>query len=98
MPLIKNFQSTHQWKAFTLNSINAALTVVMAITTKQYLDNFKFYNQTLVDKKNKSLKSRTTSIANVIITLLVTFCTSMLVYLFMYLIFGFGAGMLSVTN
>ena len=90
MPFIQNFKSTDQWKAFTLNSIAASLTVVIAITTKQYLDKFSFYN----NKPGEKISSGR-NIANIAITLLVTFSTAMIVYLFMFLLFGFGGGMLA---
>ena len=92
MPIVKNFKSTQQWKAFTLNSIASALVVVIAITTKQYLDRLDFYDKT--SDKNKKLNIGY-EIASITITLLVTFSTSMIVFLIMFLLFGFGGGMIT---
>ena len=101
MPLVKDFRSTERWKAFTLNSIVGSLSVVIAITTKQYLDRLNFYNKN-PDFQNDFAEYKKVNvglnIASIIITLLVTFSVSMIVYLFMYLVFGFGGGMLSTTN
>jgi hypothetical protein len=87
MPLIQNFKSTSLWKAFVLNSISASIVVVLAISIKDGLDRFTNYNN---DDKPK------TNFSNIIITLLITYSITMLTYIFMYFIFGYGGGMLSV--
>lgn len=91
MPIVGNFRSTDQWKAFTLNSIVASLTVVIAIITKQYLDKINVYGE----DTDKNTASTGRNVASVIITLLVTFSTSMIVFLIMFILFGFGGGMLA---
>jgi uncharacterized membrane protein len=87
MPLIQNFRSTSLTKAFILNSITASITVVLAIAVKDGLDRFTNYNKN--EEENKS------DFSNIIITLIITYCVSMLTYIFMFYVFGFGGGMLS---
>ena len=87
MPLIQNFRSTSLTKAFILNSIAASITVVLAIAIKDGLDRFTNYNKN--EEENKP------DFSNIIITLIITYCVSMLTYIFMFYVFGFGGGMLS---
>jgi uncharacterized membrane protein len=87
MPLIQNFRSTSLTKAFILNSMVASITVVLAIAIKDGLDRFTNYNKN--EEENKS------DFSNIIITLIITYCVSMLTYIFMFYVFGFGGGMLS---
>jgi uncharacterized membrane protein len=87
MPIIQNFRSTSLTKAFILNSITASITVVLAIAVKDGLDRFTNYNKN--EEENKS------DFSNIIITLIITYCVSMLTYIFMFYVFGFGGGMLS---
>jgi|APSaa5957512535_1039671.scaffolds.fasta_scaffold540326_1 hypothetical protein len=92
MPLVKNFQSTTIWKAFILNSITAALVIVIGVTVKDYFDTYT------IDKfssANKNVIQRSTNFLSISMTILLTFLTSMLSFTIMYLLFGFGSGMLS---
>lgn len=87
MPIFHNFKSTNVWKAFTLNSILSALVIFIAITIKEKFDIY-------VDNKNHVFTRKTTW-EGVFFTLFLTFLASMLSYIFMYVMFGFGGGMLT---
>jgi len=87
MVLIHDFNSTSLWKAFVLNSLVTSLVILIAITLKSNLDSYID-----VDKKTK-IPNRIDWFS-LIITLLVTFCTTLIAYLIMYVLFGFGGGML----
>ena len=88
MPLIKHFKSTSIWKAFILNSISATLIIFVALTVKSQFDEYK-------DKSDLSqVKVKITS-KSIIFTLISTFLASMSAFTLMYLLFGFGSGMLS---
>ena len=87
MPLIKNFRSTNIWKAFILNSIAAAIVIVIGITVKDHFDTY-----TTHDDKGKI--TRKTNFTSISLTVLFTFLTSFLAYTIMYFVFGFGGGML----
>lgn len=85
MPLIKNFRSTNIWNAFILNSIAAAIVIVIGITVKDHFDTYT---------KDDSKITRKTNFTSISLTVLFTFLTSFLAYTIMYLVFGFGGGML----
>ena len=95
MVLIQHFHSTSLWKAFVLNSIITSLVILIAITSKSTLDNYIPLDDN--DLSNKNTIKRKTSLYNIIVTLLITFFTTLLSYLIMYIIFGFGGGMLVET-
>ena len=90
MPLIQNFRSTNIWKAFVLNSIVSTLIIFIAITIKTHFD---VYSRPK-DDRSKRVKV-TTNVKSVVLTLGITFLSSMLAYTTLYLIFGFGGGMLT---
>ena len=85
MPLIKNFKSTTILNAFILNSIAAALTIFVAMVTKENLDKY-------VIEKDGNLKRKTTFLGAVF-TILLTFTVSMITFGLMYFVFGYGGGM-----
>jgi len=88
MPLIRNFRSTTIWKAFILNSIAAALVIVIGITVKDHFDTYT------VDSQPDKIQ-RNTNVMSISLTILFTFLTSLLAYTIMYFVFGFGGGMLT---
>lgn len=88
MVFIKNFRSTSIWKAFVLNSIAGTLTIYIAINVKSYLDKKHITNRNNVSKG-------VSNVLNNMLILLVTFSTSLISYFIMYIVFGFGSGMLS---
>jgi hypothetical protein len=87
MPIFKGLRSTTIWKAFLLNSIASSLIIVIAITIKNRFDIYKDING---DKIKES-----TSAKSLLITIFVTFAASYTSYVVLYLLFGFGGGMLS---
>jgi len=89
MPLIQNFRSTNVWKAFILNSIAAAIVIVIGMTVKEHFDTY------IVDDNNSNKIKRTTNFTSISLTILFTFLTSFLAYTIMYFVFGFGGGMLT---
>jgi hypothetical protein len=86
MPIIEGIQSTTIWKAFLLNSITSTLIIFISITIKERFDQFK-------DKDNRPI-TRTTNPSSILLTLSSAFITAMIAYTIMYLLFGFGGGML----
>lgn len=92
--LIKGFKGTTIWKAFILNSIVSALVVVIAITVKSELDNWKITG-TDYDSYDPNYKAkRDTSFQSIMITTVVAFMASMITYVAMYYAVGFGGGMI----
>lgn len=89
MPLIEGFRATNVWNAFFLNSVLSSLVIFVAMTIKAHFDTYK-------DEKGNTI-SHTTNAKSVIITLAVTFCASFVAYVFMYLMVGYGGGLL-VSN
>ena len=79
MALIKGLRSTTYTKAFILNAIATALIALVAVEMKSALNNKK----TDIDP-----------IVQALINFVVTFTTAISVYFLLYLIFGFGGGML----
>ena len=78
MPWIKGFRATSIQKAFLLNAIAAALISSIAVIVKDRLD-------------------ATTKLAYMEkfkVVLIVTFIASLIVYYLLFLLFGFGGGML----
>ena len=90
MPLIKGFQATNVWKAFTLNSIVASFVVIIALVTKDSFD-------TYVTEKGEKV-TRHTSWWSILLTFVIAFTTSMVVYTTMHFTFGYGGGLLTDTN
>ena len=89
MPLVKGFRSTSIMRAFVLNSIAITLVTFIAITVKGRLDTY-----TAATKDGDDNVKRRTNLTSVVITLVATFLTSMAAYWLMYIVFGFGGGML----
>ena len=87
MVLIHHFNSTTLWKAFILNALATSLVILIAIVVKRRLD-----NRLNVDPKQPVEKFNWYSVT---VTLLITFGTSLSAYLIMYIVFGFGRGMLA---
>lgn len=87
MPLIKGFTSTSIWKAFILNSLASTLVILIAVTVKERYDTF-------TDNKNNKI-SRSTSTKSLVLTVIATFFATLFAYTVMYLIFGYGGGMLT---
>lgn len=100
-PLIHHFTSSTIWKAFVLNSIAASLVIFIAVTTKNIFDSYFDDNgddDIEDDDHNVDKKQKHTNPLSVFLTLTSTFMTSMLAYTILYVLFGFGGGMISVSN
>ena len=84
MPLIHNFSSTTLWKAFILNAVAMALvTGLTASLTVSIDDIFK--------KKKKPLNTG----ERIGISMAIALVSALLIYGILYLVFGFGKGMLA---
>lgn len=86
MPLISGFKSTNVWRAFILNSLASTLVIFIAMTVKERYDHY-------TDKKNNEI-NRTTNLTSIGLTIVATFIASMFAYTIMWLVFGYGGGML----
>ena len=86
-PIINNFTASNIWKAFVLNSIAAALVILVAIVTKKEFDtSFITGDKTGVNY------------IGTFFTLISTFVTSMVAFTLLYVVFGFGGGMIAITG
>ena len=97
IPLIKGFKATNRSNAFILNSLRAALVIVLTITAKDYFDKYTTtikINHTGDDSEH-SVVIRQTSIKSLLISFLVAFTVSMIVFITLYIVFGFGGGLLT---
>ena len=78
MPLIKGLRATNIKKAFLLNAMAGALIASIAVIAKDRLD----------------VKTKLVYSDKFIVVLIITFISAIIVYNMLYLIFGFGGGML----
>lgn len=103
-PIIHHFKASSIWKAFVLNSVAASLVIFIALTTKKTFDNYVgdhddddvTDNDHNIDKDRKVVQK--TNPLSVFLTLTSTFMTSMVAYTVMYVLFGFGSGMIAVSS
>ena len=79
--LISGFKATSIWKAFFLNSLILAIVAVGAVESKAFVEKLGWFEDH--DEVVKALG-----------TFLITFFVGLFSYLLMYLVFGFGGGML----
>jgi hypothetical protein len=79
MPLIRGFHATNIKKAFLLNAIAAALIASVAVIVKDRLD----------------AKTKLVYTDKFAVVLIITFISAIIVYNILYLVFGFGGGMLT---
>ena len=79
MALIKGFRATTLNKAFLLNAIAAALIASIAVIVKDRLD----------------AKTKLVYEDKFFVVLIITFISAIIVYGILYLLFGFGRGMLA---
>jgi len=103
-PIIHHFKASSIWKAFVLNSVAASLVIFIALTTNKTFDNYigdhdddcVTDNDHNIDKDRKVVHK--TKFISVLLTLTSTFMTSMVAYTVMYVLFGFGSGMIDVSS
>ena len=89
MTIFSDLRSTTICKAFFLNAIVTALVVVVTITAKSLLDKSE------IDDKGKVKHGL--SVRSVTVTFIVSVTACILSYMAMYVLFGFGGGMLINT-
>jgi len=101
IPLIKGFKATNRSNAFILNSLRAALVIVLTIAAKDYFDKYVKIdvnhtdNDGDGDNDDHTVIVRKTNIKSLLISFLVAFCVSMIAFTSLYVIFGFGGGLLT---
>jgi hypothetical protein len=95
LPLVKNFYATTVFKAFVLNAIAVALIATMAIELRRELDDVKGRLYLLVNPffSGNTLTER----QKATVVAIASFMGAILVYHFMFVLFGFGGGMLTST-
>ena len=84
-PLIKNFTANTFTKAFLINALCSALIASASIRMKSYLDNLK-------NRKKNSWSF--TEFQKMIIVFFTAFIVSIITYYILYLLIGFGGGMM----
>jgi hypothetical protein len=101
IPLIKGFKATNRSNAFILNSLRAALVIVLTIASKDYFDKYVKIEVNHTDNDNDgddddhSVIIRKTNIKSLLISFLVAFSVSMITFSTLYVVFGFGGGLLT---
>ena len=86
IPLIRGFFATTYFKAFVLNAVAAAFIAALSIQMRSYLDS--------IGRKAKGGWNLTDATKTVIV-FISAFTIAMIVYASMYLLVGFGGGMLT---
>jgi len=81
-PLIDSFKADTFLKAFILNALSSSIIASVAITVKDRLDTYTKYD---IDLK-------------IFLTFIITFFVSLISFSFMYVLFGFGGGMMILKN
>tara|TARA_B100001996_G_C18489068_1_gene526854 strand:+ start:203 stop:508 length:306 start_codon:yes stop_codon:yes gene_type:complete len=97
MPLIKSFKSTNIFNAFVLNSLRASIVIILTIAAK---DHFDKYVQIEVehdsdDNNNHTVVIRQTNLKSLIISFVVAFSVSMIAFILLNVVFGYGGGLLT---
>ena len=96
-PIIHHFTSSNIWKAFVLNSIASALIIFIAMVTKKRFDTIHITDDDKEVDDKEVVNKESTNAISVILTLSTTFITSMVSFTILYVLFGFGGGMLIRT-
>ena len=97
IPIFKNFLATSYFKAFVINSIVISLISVAAMTTHASLHsqngtlNKFFYKMFYGNNKIKMLKFEEA----ILITFVITFFSVLCIMLVLYILIGFGGGMIT---
>lgn len=93
IPLIKTFFATTILKAFILNAIAVALIATFAVEIRRELDDVKgrFYMFVNPFFAGSAMTER----QKAVVVALASFFGAILVYHIMYIVFGFGGGMLT---
>lgn len=97
IPIFKNFLATSYFKAFVINSLVISLLSVAAMTTHASLHSQsgtlnKFFNKVFYGNSDTiSLKFEET----VLITFVITFLSVLFIMMILYILIGFGGGMIT---
>ena len=89
LPLVKGFFATTYFKAFILNAITVAIIAALSIEVRSYLD--------YVGRKAKGGWDLSDS-AKTLIVFVSAFSVAIVVYVSLYVLVGFGGGMLTSTT
>jgi len=89
-PIVTSFQTTNIRNAFILNSLVAAFTTVIAIWVHHDIE---FSNSQI----QKMVQYDIGKYGKIVITFLIAFLSSFIVYHILHLIFGFGLSMLNTS-
>ena len=81
-PLIESFKADTFLKAFILNALSSSIIASVAITVKDRLDTYTKYDIEL----------------KIFLTFIITFFITLISFSFMYILFGFGGGMMILKN
>ena len=81
-PLIDGFKADSFTKAFILNALSSSIIASVAITVKDRLDKYTKYDIEL----------------KIFLIFLITFFITLISFSFMYILFGFGGGMMILKN
>jgi hypothetical protein len=93
LPLIKSFYATTVLKAFILNAIAVALIATFAVEIRRELDDVKSQFYLFINPFFAG--SAMTERQKAVVVALASFLGAILVYHIMYVVFGFGGGMLT---
>ena len=97
IPIFKNFLATSYFKAFVINSLVISLISVVAMTTHYslHMQNGllnKFFNKLFYrENETTTLKFEET----ILITFVITFISVLFIMLILYILIGFGGGMIT---
>lgn len=92
-PLYKNFKATTISKAFVLNAIVAALVAAITIQFREFLDDMK-KEEVLSNPLLWSDKGILSGYIKTFYSFVVALGVTLFTYLMLYVLFGFGGGML----
>tara|TARA_B100001094_G_scaffold333313_1_gene410605 strand:- start:7428 stop:7751 length:324 start_codon:yes stop_codon:yes gene_type:complete len=101
IPLVKGFKATNRTNAFILNSLRAAVVIVLTIAAKDYFDKYVKIDVKHTDNDgdgehdDHTVIIRQTNIKSLLISFLVAFSVSMIAFTTLYVVFGFGGGLLT---
>jgi hypothetical protein len=84
VPLIPDFRATNKAKAFALNALVSAVVIVLTIQVKASLDGVF----------DKDAPRKRISLASLSLTFVICFIAACVSYGIMFLLFGYGGGML----
>ena len=99
IPIFENFIETSYFKAFVLNALVVSLITITAMATTMSLDSpdgtlNKLFNRIFKNNTKKKLRFE----HKLIINFIITFCTVLFIMLSLYILIGYGGGMIAPQN